>query len=139
MGVTLVPLVAAGLVDLRPLGSDEAGDECWVYALHPGVAEAGRAAAGVPFQAAVDTELAAFWKDAFVQGCQEEKLSSGGLLVLRASHGAVPYLMRQQRWEEAATQLERPSFATTYPRQRRRRCCRYSTASQKRPGGRSMS
>ena len=80
-------------------------DERWAYAIHPGVAEAGRAEAGDSFQAAVDAELAAFWEAVFQHG-REQESSGGGPLIIRAGRGAAPYLMRRQRWEEASTLLE---------------------------------
>jgi tetratricopeptide (TPR) repeat protein len=84
---------AAGLVDAS-------------YRIHPGVAEAGREEAGSELRDSVDVEMAKFWMAAFWQAIEKETEGMGGL-VLRAGRSAVPYLMRQRRWPEAATLLER--------------------------------
>lgn len=49
--------------------------------------------------------MAGFWTARFWQAMQKEGEGAGGV-ILRAGRGAVPYLMRQRRWEEAATLLE---------------------------------
>jgi len=97
---TMAPLTAAGLVEARAVG-----EEAWTYHLHPGVAEAGRAEAGDEFQAAADTELAAFWVAAFRHGRDKETEGLGGLVV-EAGRRAAPYLLRRQDWEAASTLLE---------------------------------
>ena len=84
------------------------------YAIHPGVAEAGRSAAGEAFQAAVDTELAAFWKTVFKRA-QEQESHGAGSLVIRAGRGAAPYLMRQQRWAEASWLLKEVVYRDRSP------------------------
>jgi tetratricopeptide (TPR) repeat protein len=86
-------LVEAGLVDSA-------------YRIHPGVAEAGREQAGPELRESVDVRLASFWKALFRQALEKEDAGMGGL-ILRAGRGATPYLMRQRRWGEAATSLER--------------------------------
>jgi hypothetical protein len=85
-------LVEAGLVDSA-------------YHIHPGVAEAGRELAGPELRESVDVRLASFWTAVFQQALEKE-VSGMGELILRAGRSAVPYLMRQRRWEEAATLLE---------------------------------
>jgi tetratricopeptide (TPR) repeat protein len=100
LAATLAPLLAAGLVEARPV--EGAGVR---YTLHPGVAEAGRAEAEDAFQAAVDAELAAFWITVALHG-QEEEMRGGGALIRQAGQSAAPYLLRQQRWAEASTLLE---------------------------------
>ena len=65
LAATLAPLVQVGLVDERPAAPTGDATEAPTvrhFAIHPGVAEAGRAAAGEGIQAAVDVELAAFWR-----------------------------------------------------------------------------
>jgi tetratricopeptide (TPR) repeat protein len=85
-------LVEAGLVDSA-------------YHIHPGVAEAGREQAGPELRESVDVRLASFWTALFRRALEKEG-SGTGRLILRAARGAVPYLMRQRRWGEAATLLE---------------------------------
>ena len=80
-------VMAAGLVDAA-------------YRIHPGVAEAGREEAGSELRDSVDTEMADLWKGVFWEAVEKEAEGMGGL-VLRAGRSAVPYLMRQRRWDEA--------------------------------------
>ncbi|NIO12476.1 MAG: hypothetical protein GTO31_01090, partial [Xanthomonadales bacterium] len=105
LATTLVPLTAAGLVEVRPL--EEEGEETgFLYNLHPGVAEAGRTEAGDDFQAAVDAQLAAFWRAVFDHGLKEE-MHGGGRLLVQAGRGATPYLLRQHRSLEAYLLLDK--------------------------------
>ena len=76
------------------------------FAIHPGVAEAGRAAAGEVIQAAVDVELAAFWNTLFQAGLERESAGGGGLVTL-AGRRAAPYLLRRQEWGLASELLDR--------------------------------
>jgi tetratricopeptide (TPR) repeat protein len=85
-------VMAAGLVDAA-------------YRIHPGVAEAGRENAGQELRDSVDVRMGKFWIAVFRQAEQKES-EGGGVLVLRAGRSAVPYLMRQHRWEEATRLLE---------------------------------
>lgn len=108
LAATLAPLVQVGLVDERPAAP--AGDATAVptvrhFAIHPGVAEAGRAAAGEGIQAAVDVELAAFWDTQFRGGLERESKGGGGMVTL-AGRRAAPYLMRRQEWGLASVLLE---------------------------------
>ena len=106
---TLAPLVQVGLVDERPAAPTGDATEAPTvrhFAIHPGVAEAGRAAAGEVIQAAVDVELAAFWRAVFDAGLERESAGGGGVVTL-AGRRAAPYLMRRQEWGLASTLLER--------------------------------
>jgi len=104
LAATLKPLATAGLVEARSL--EEEGKEIgFLYNLHPGVAEAGRTEAGDDFQAAVDTELAAFWMSGWQHGLKAE-MHGGGWLVVQAGRSVAPYLLRQKRWDEAYILLE---------------------------------
>ena len=78
------------------------------YLIHPGVAATGRTQAGKPFQDAVDAETFAYWDDVYQHafGLAGDGSVHTGLLV-RAGLAAVPYLIRQQRWRDAANMLER--------------------------------
>ena len=95
LGATLAPVISVGLVDLGHAG----------YAIHPGVAEAGREEAGAAFQATVDMELAAFWWSLLLGGQEAEEQGSGPLIV-RAGLAVAPYLVRQRQWYAAAGALE---------------------------------
>jgi hypothetical protein len=100
----LTAIAAQGLVAVR--GETASEDES--YAIHPGVAAAGRVQAGEPFRDAVDTEAAAYW-DAVYRYASGETGDHGtdtGLMV-RAGLAAVPYLIRRQQWTTAAFMLER--------------------------------
>ncbi|NVM26698.1 MAG: CHAT domain-containing protein [Desulfobacterales bacterium] len=115
LAATLEPLAVAGLVEveeIRDFGS--LPDFRGLYRIHPGVAETGRREAGDDFQAAVDAELAAFWIAIYQHGLKEE-MRGGGRLVVRAGRSVVPYLLRRERWREAATLLERVILIDSSP------------------------
>ena len=96
----LAPLVAAGLVELRPLN-----EQIFALALHPGITEAGRP--DDAFRAAVDGELGQFWREMLQFGlAQEGEQQGAGPLILRAGLAAAPYLMRRDRWDSASWALE---------------------------------
>jgi tetratricopeptide (TPR) repeat protein len=99
----LTAVAARGLIAI--LG-DAADARAW-YAIHPGVAAAGRAQAREPFQDAVDTEAAAYWEAGYRDASGEtgDHGTDTGLMV-RAGLAAVPYLMRRQQWTAAAALLE---------------------------------
>jgi hypothetical protein len=86
-------VMVAGLVDTA-------------YRIHPGVAEGGREEAGQELRDSVDAQMADLWIAVFSDALAKEGEGRGGL-VLRAGRSAVPYLMRQRRWEEAQSLLDR--------------------------------
>jgi tetratricopeptide (TPR) repeat protein len=105
---SLAPLVQVGLVDERPAApTGDATEPPRVrhFAIHPGVAEAGRAAAGEGIQAAVNVELAAFWDTLYWGGLERESEGGGGMVTL-SGRRAAPYLMRRQEWGRAGAMLE---------------------------------
>ncbi len=77
------------------------------YAIHPGVAAAGRARAGQPFHDAVDAEAAAYWV-AMLRHANGETGDAGinTRLLVRAGLSIVPYLTRQAQWRRAADLLD---------------------------------
>jgi tetratricopeptide (TPR) repeat protein len=96
-------VAATGLLVIRP----ETSDTTESYAIHPGVAEAGRDQAGIPFRDAADTVAAAFWTA--VREHASGEAGDGTMhtgLAVRAGLAGVPYLVRQQRWANAAHLLE---------------------------------
>lgn len=100
LGQALKAVAALGLVAVR--------EEPESYAIHPGVAQAGRDQAGGPFRDAVDAETAAYWDAVFEYASGEA--GDGGVdtgLLVRAGLAAVPYLLRQRQWADAAYLLER--------------------------------
>jgi tetratricopeptide (TPR) repeat protein len=99
----LAAVAATGLATIRP----ETEDVGEAYAVHPGVAEAGRHHAGAAFRDAADTEAAAFWHAVYRQasGAAGDGTVHTGLAV-RAGLAAVPYLVRQRHWQHAAYLLE---------------------------------
>jgi tetratricopeptide (TPR) repeat protein len=99
----LTAVTARGLIAVRPQ-ADDAGES---YAVHPGIAAAGRAQAGQPFRDAVDAQAAAFWDAVyrFASGETDGAVRTG--LMVRAGLAAVPYLLRRERWAAAAAMLER--------------------------------
>jgi hypothetical protein len=107
LAATLAPLVHVGLVDdwpAAPAGERTPASAIRRFVIHPGVAEAGRAAAE-GLQAAVNTELADFWSAGFHAGYNRESEGGSGLVVL-AGRRAAPYLLRQQEWGVAIALLE---------------------------------
>jgi hypothetical protein len=77
------------------------------YAIHPGIAAAGRTQAGQPFRDAADTETGAFWDAVFDYASGETGDGTDTGLLVRAGLAAVPYLIRQRRWSDAGYLLER--------------------------------
>jgi tetratricopeptide (TPR) repeat protein len=75
------------------------------YTIHPGVAEAARAEAQPAVLDAADIEMGDFHRAMFWQAIEQEMEGQGGTVVTSARRAA-PYLMRQARWEAAATLLE---------------------------------
>ena len=75
LAAAIGPLTTAGLVEARVV-RDMDGGESWTYALHPGVAEAGRAEAGEPFQTTVDAVLAEFWIGAYQHGRETNRAAA---------------------------------------------------------------
>ena len=86
------------------------------FTIHPGVAETVRAAADGPVLDAADIALGNYHKAMFMHGLKTE-MQGGGRMVVDSARRAAPYLLRQSRWAEAVTLLERivhpgPSQAT---------------------------
>ena len=97
----LTALVRAGLLERRLTGDEP---DNYDITIHPGVAEAGRAAAGEAAQAAVDRELAATWVTLMHKSLEAHGQPIGPLIV-RAGLAAFPYLARLGDWETAAGML----------------------------------
>lgn len=98
----LAAVAACGLVRIRP-GVHKLLES---YAAHPGVATAARAHAGRQFRDTVDTEIAAFWRYGVEHGSGTDSTAPDTELIVRAGLAAVPYLIRQERWYDAAYMLE---------------------------------
>ncbi len=63
-----------------------------VYAIHPGVSDAGRARAGQPFQDTVDATAAFFWRSGLEYASRETtRYDVNTRLIVRAGFAAVPY------------------------------------------------
>ena len=75
------------------------------FTIHPGVAEAARAAAAPEVLAAADTELGDYHGGTYQHGLEREA-EGGGQTVVDSARRAAPYLLRRERWEEASTLLE---------------------------------
>ncbi|MEW6755424.1 MAG: hypothetical protein AB1505_31260, partial [Candidatus Latescibacterota bacterium] len=84
----------------------QAGEQATTYGIHPGVAETVRGAADPAVLAAADIELGSFHA-AMSMRALEREMQGGGAVVAPAARRAAPYLMRQARWAEAATLVER--------------------------------
>lgn len=95
---TLTAIAARGLIT--------ADGPAQTFAVHPGVASAGRAGAGKPFRSAVDAEAADVLLWVFRYASGEDDLGPVNTkLAVRAGPSAVTYLIRAQRWAEAAAVL----------------------------------
>ncbi|WP_086922024.1 NB-ARC domain-containing protein, partial [Variovorax sp. JS1663] len=102
----LQALEEAGLVEVVRSGPDAAQPGHARYDIHPGVAEAALAGADAELLQATDIELGRFFNTLVLRGLKTES-EGGGAVVEEAARRGVPYLMRTQRWGEAATLLER--------------------------------
>lgn len=99
----LTPLVAAALVDQQATGEEDG----FAVLIHAGVAEAGRAEAGVTLQAAVDHALATTWRARSARALEAYGREPwAGPELARAGLAAFPYLARLGEWEDAAGMLE---------------------------------
>jgi hypothetical protein len=76
------------------------------YTIHPGVAETMRAAADPTVLAAADIELGNYHRAVVLQGLKNE-MEGGGRRIVDSARRAAPYLMRQERWSEASTLVQR--------------------------------
>lgn len=92
----------SGLIEV--LATPGGGGE--FYAVHPGVSEAGRVHAGKPFRDMVDEIAAFFWRVGMDTSGGAGHYSVNTGLIVRSGFAAAPYLIRQERWEEAAAALE---------------------------------
>jgi hypothetical protein len=103
MDAALAAIAARGLAAIDA-GSSEAAER---YAIHPGVAAAGRDQAGPPFRDAVDAAAAAYWNAVhrYASGGNDAGSVHTGLLV-RAGLAGAGYYLRQQHWNDAAYLLE---------------------------------
>ncbi|HEX5734300.1 MAG TPA: CHAT domain-containing protein [Blastocatellia bacterium] len=83
------------------------------FHIHPGVAEA--LLSPLPFVSnAVDTEMGDYFIAVSQHGLKTE-MQGGGRLVVEGARHAAPYLMRAERWKEAAFVLERMILRDTSP------------------------
>jgi tetratricopeptide (TPR) repeat protein len=104
MDQSLAALAAHGLAAIRETNSTE--DES--YTVHPGIAAAARDQAGHSYQAAVDAVIGPSWYVTFwdaSKGTDESGVDTA--LMVRAGLAAIPYLLRQEQWTEAAALIER--------------------------------
>ena len=72
-----------------------------IYAIHPGVAETARAATDAATLDAADVELGNY-HIAVVQRGLKTEMEGGGSAVVESGRRAAPYLVRQERWDEAS-------------------------------------
>jgi len=91
-----------GLIETLAMTSGEGQ----FYAVHPGVSEAGRVHAGKPFRNMVDEIAAFFWRVGMDTSGGANQYGVNTELIVRSGFAAAPYLIRQEKWEEAAAMLE---------------------------------
>ncbi|MCX7109517.1 MAG: CHAT domain-containing protein [Proteobacteria bacterium] len=75
------------------------------FTIHPGVAEATRAATNPELKTATDSELGDYFIALYQHGLKTE-MEGGGATVVDAARRATPYLLRRERWEDASRLLE---------------------------------
>jgi CHAT domain len=99
----LTAIATQALAEIRPATQDASER----YAIHPGVAAAGREHAGPPFRYAADAEAALYWTGVYEDASGTE---GGGSLdtrrVVQAGIAAAPYLSRVGQWTAAANLLD---------------------------------
>lgn len=76
------------------------------YTIHPGVAEAMRSETPPEVLDAVDEEMGTYHVVNVIRSLEDETKGRGGAVVDHARRAA-PYLMRREKWEEAAELLEK--------------------------------
>ena len=96
-------MAGTGLIAIR-LRTDDAAES---YAIHPGVAEAGRDQAGTAFRGRTDLRAAVYWTGILLASGADGDGTEDTALAVRAALAAVPYLIRQRQWKLAANQLTR--------------------------------
>lgn len=92
-----------GYAAITARGLSAARSEGQWYEVHPEVAAAGRAQAGQSFRDTVDAHAAAFFKAMYLSVSDHH--GDGRVdtqRAVRAGLSAIPYLMRQEEWENAA-------------------------------------
>jgi|GEM_PF-462083 len=83
------------------------------FHIHPGVAEALRSPL-LAISNVIDIEMGAYFISIFQHGIKTE-MQGGGRLVVEGARPAAPYLLRIQRWEDAARLLEHMIIRDTSP------------------------
>jgi tetratricopeptide (TPR) repeat protein len=113
-GPLLAALAAAALIQPDPPADPDQDSTATVtYRMHPGIAQAIRAAApGI--QAATDTELAATWQQVSDRARQQQGGETGQLIIW-AGLAATPYLLRMQAWGTARSLLEQALMRDASP------------------------
>ena len=102
----LTELADAALIQPgQPPHAGNDGQAPVTYRMHPGIAQAVRAAADPDIQAATDTELAATWVQ-FYQLAKAREGGEAGQAIVEAGLAAAPYLLRLKEWNTASTLLE---------------------------------
>jgi len=99
-------LARVGLLGIEAPPELDTSAQNTTYTIHPGVAEATRAATNPELKTATDSVLGDYFIALHRHGLKTE-MEGGGATVVDAARRATPYLLRRERWEEAATLLER--------------------------------
>ena len=104
IAAVLASVEAAGLVEKHAAGAGGAFE----LAIHPGVAEAGRAEAGGDFQAVIDEVLAGIWQAFMTINLEDHgKNPTAGSLIVRAGLAAVPLpQLGRAEWGAVVAMLE---------------------------------
>jgi len=101
----LAALAQVGLLGIEAPPELDISAQNTTYTIHPGVAEATRAATNPELKTATDSELGDYFIALYRHGLKTE-MEGGGETVVDAARRATPYLLRRERWGQAATLLE---------------------------------
>ncbi|MEM5317573.1 hypothetical protein [Paraburkholderia sp. JHI869] len=114
MRAAIARLVSCGLVELRAAARQRATA---AFAIHPEVARAGRAEAGVQFQTRVDEVMVNYWYHLMrVTMDKAARVANAGATVALAGWSAFPYLLRNGEWDLASQMIERVMRVDDSPR-----------------------
>jgi tetratricopeptide (TPR) repeat protein len=111
-------LVSVGFVE-KQAQKDASGAEGTAFTLgiHPAVADAGRADAGVAFQAIIDAAMADHWSSLIAQGLESYgQNSAAAQQIARAGLSGSQYLSRLGKWWEAGRMVEHVYLVDDTPR-----------------------
>ena len=110
----LEALAQVGLLGVEAPPELDISAQTSTFTIHPGVAEATRAATNPELKTATDSVLGDYFIALYRHGLKTE-MEGGGEMVVDAARRATPYLLRRERWAEAASLLEQMLYRDKSP------------------------